>query len=260
LIKQETEIQQFDPSIVFTGTRFFVVWLNYAAQFGISGRFVNCDGTLGDTVKIADMVGEPCRISVAYDGTNFLVVWTEYPYYFMGQFVSGNGNLIGSPFTIAIGVEAYGSGNLSFDGNNYTVVYTMRNGSIFEIWGQQYDTSGNPLGSAFRISDPANSSYDSYIIAGSTNYLNVWTHMEYPSDIYGNVDVAIGIAADDSQVKVKARQLVTTIIRGPLVLPGEKKYKVLDIAGREVNITDPAPGIYFIQIENEIVQKVVKIR
>ncbi|UCG91990.1 MAG: hypothetical protein JSV97_13190, partial [candidate division WOR-3 bacterium] len=115
LIKQETEIQQFDPSIVFTGTRFFVVWLNYAAQFGISGRFVNCDGTLGDTVKIADMVGEPCRISVAYDGTNFLIVWTEYPYYFMGQFVSGNGNLIGSPFTIAIGVEAYGSGSLSFD-------------------------------------------------------------------------------------------------------------------------------------------------
>lgn len=260
LIGPGTETLQFEPSIAFTGTRFFVVWSDYSTQFAVAGRFVNCDGTLGETVMIANTVSEGYRTSVAYDGTNFLVVWTEYPYFLNGQFVSGNGGLIGNPFTIATGVETFGSGSLNFDGNNYTVVYTIRNSYIFEVWGRQYDPAGKPLGPAFIISNPANSSYDPYIVAGNTNYLNVWTDMEYPSDIYGNVDVLVGIDDDESQVKIKARQLFTTISRGALVLPGEKKYKVLDIVGREVNITDPASGIYFIQVENEIVQKVIKVR
>ena len=260
LIGSGTETLEFEPSIAFTGTRFFVVWLNYSAEFGVAGRFVNCDGTLGDTVRIANTTNEGNRTSVAYDGTNFLVVWTQYFYFLMGQLVSGNGNLIGSPFTIATGVELSSSGSLSFDGNCYTVVYTTRNSDIYEVWGRQYDTSGNPLGSAFIISDPANSSYDPYIVAGVTNYLNVWTHMEYPSDIYGNTDVTVGIGGDDLQVTAKVTQLITTIIRGPLVLPGDKEYKVLDIAGREVKNTNPATGIYFLEIEGEITQKIIKIR
>ena len=260
LIGPGTETLQFEPSIAFTGTRFFVVWLNYSTEFGVAGRFVNCDGTLGDTVRIANTTNEGNRTSVAYDGTNFLVVWTQYIYFLMGQLVSGNGNLIGSPFTIATGVELSSSGSLSFDGNCYTVVYTIRNGNNYEVWGRQYDTSGNPLGPAFIISDPVNSSYDPHIVAGVTNYLNVWTHMEYPSDIYGNTDMLIGIDADESEVTAGATRLITSIIRGPLVFPGEEKYQVFDITGREVNANYLAPGIYFVEVDGEIVQKVIKVR
>lgn len=260
LIGPDTETQQLEPSIAFTGTRFFVVWLQYSTGFAIAGRFVNCDGTLGDTVRIANTADEGIRTSVAYDGANFLVVWTQYPDLLKGQLVSGNGNLIGSPFTIATSVDISGSGSLSFDGNNYTVVYTFRNGDIFEVWGRQYDTSGNPLGPAFIISDPSNSSYDSYIVAGITNYLNVWTHMEYPSDIYGNIDVTIGIDADDLRVEPEAKQLITTVVNGVLVFPGDKKCKLLDIAGREVSNNNLVPGIYFLEIEGEINCKIIKVR
>jgi hypothetical protein len=51
-----------------------------------------------------------------------------------------------------------------------------------------------------------------------------------------------------------------TIFKGPLVLPRGKTCRVFDITGRGVKNLDPAPGIYFIEIDNRIVQKVVKIR
>jgi hypothetical protein len=251
---------QLEPSIAFTGTRFFVVWLHHAPEFGVAGRFVNCDGTLGDTVRIANTVHECSRISVAYDGTNFLVVWTEYTFFLKGQFVSGDGNPIGSPFMIATAVELAGSASLSFDGDAYTVVYTIRNGNNYEVWGQQYDTSGNLLGPAFIISNPANSSYDSYIVVGDTNYLNVWTHMEYPSDIYGNLDLGVGIGSDDLNVKANTRHLITTIIRGPMAFSSDKKCRIMDIAGREVRDANPATGIYFLEIAGEVTHKIIKVK
>ncbi|UCD20229.1 MAG: hypothetical protein JSU64_03575, partial [candidate division WOR-3 bacterium] len=185
LIGPDTYEGQYEPSIAFTDTKFFVVWVYYSQPFAVRGRFVNCDGTLGDTVRIATTADEGIRTSVCFDGTNFLVVWTQYPDLLMAQLVSTDGNLIGGQINIATGVDIGGSGSLCFDGTRYMVVYSVRNGDNYEVWGRQYETSGNPTGPPFLVSDPANSSHDSYIVAGTTNYLNVWTDMAYPSDIYG---------------------------------------------------------------------------
>jgi hypothetical protein len=51
-----------------------------------------------------------------------------------------------------------------------------------------------------------------------------------------------------------------TIFSGPLKLPKGKKCKVFDITGRIVEPTTITRGIYFIEIDNEIVQKVIKVR
>ncbi len=260
LIGRDSNEGQYEPSIAFTGTRFFVVWVYYTQPFAVVGRFVNCDGTLGDTVRIATTADEGNRTSVCFDGTNFLVVWTQYPQLLMGQFVSGDGNLIGGPFTIATGVTTLGSGTLSFDGNRYTIVYTLRNIDLFEVWGRQYDTSGNPIGPAFIISNPANSSCDSYIVAGATNYLNVWTHMEYPSDIYGNVDLPIGIETGGDRIACVTTDYGSTIIKGPLRLPDDHDYRIFDITGREVTPHNLRPGIYFVETDGEMAQKVIKVR
>jgi hypothetical protein len=260
LIGRDSNEGQYEPSIAFTGTRFFVVWVYYTMPFAVVGRFVNCDGTLGDTVKVATTADQGYETSVCFDGTNFLVVWTQYPQLLKGQFVSADGNLIGNEFEIATGVTTLGSGSLNFDGNCYTVVYTIRNIDIFEVWGRQYDTSGNPLGPAFIISNPANSSYDSYIVAGATNYLNVWTHMEYPFDIYGNVDVPFGTDDDTVETPPEMRRYWTTLIRGPLCLPAGMQCRVFDVSGREVDVNNISPGIYFIEQEGEIIQKIIMIR
>jgi hypothetical protein len=52
----------------------------------------------------------------------------------------------------------------------------------------------------------------------------------------------------------------TTIISGPSLLPEDKNYKVFDITGRVVMPDKIKPGIYFIEIEGIIKQKIIKIR
>jgi hypothetical protein len=52
----------------------------------------------------------------------------------------------------------------------------------------------------------------------------------------------------------------STIITGPLLLPEGKKYRVFDITGRIVIVEKIQPGVYFLEIDEKIVQKVVKVR
>ncbi len=54
--------------------------------------------------------------------------------------------------------------------------------------------------------------------------------------------------------------LGATIISGPLYLPEGKKCRVFDITGRVVEPTKITRGVYFVEIDNKIVQKVIKIR
>jgi hypothetical protein len=52
----------------------------------------------------------------------------------------------------------------------------------------------------------------------------------------------------------------TTIVAGPLQPPLQTDYQIIDIAGRQIHTLDPAPGIYFIEVDGEIRQKVIKIK
>ena len=54
--------------------------------------------------------------------------------------------------------------------------------------------------------------------------------------------------------------LTATIFRGSLQLPKDKMCRVYDITGRIVEPEKIASGIYFVEIHNKVVQKVVKIR
>jgi hypothetical protein len=66
--------------------------------------------------------------------------------------------------------------------------------------------------------------------------------------------------AEEKKTGVSKQQVWTTIISGPIKLPGDKDCILYDISGREVDVHYLSPGIYFVKIENKIVQKVIKIR
>lgn len=51
-----------------------------------------------------------------------------------------------------------------------------------------------------------------------------------------------------------------TILNGSLILPSNKKCRVIDISGRVVEPKGVSPGIYFIEIEGVISQKIIKIK
>ncbi len=58
----------------------------------------------------------------------------------------------------------------------------------------------------------------------------------------------------------KIEHFIPTIFSDLLYLPDDRRFKLYDITGRHVDAARLAPGIYFIEIDNRIVQKVVKIR
>lgn len=251
---------QKQPSIQFIGDEYFLVWGHLAAPFGVTGRFVNTDGTLGDTIHIADASDVVHNTAIAYDGNKMFVVWTEYPGLLRGQLVSPTGALIGSPFTIADDILVVNSGSICFSGSEYFVIYTRWVGSYLEVWGRKYDASGNPILSPFGITNPGQNNADGYVVAGDEYYLCVWSKLLYPSDIYGTLDFAVGIEGNGSNVVGQETPYTTTIINGTLVPPSDKKFIVFDISGRVVSPDKIEPGIYFVVRDNRVVQKVVKVR
>lgn len=51
-----------------------------------------------------------------------------------------------------------------------------------------------------------------------------------------------------------------TIFNGPIYLQNNHKYKIYDITGRQIHTLNPPPGVYYIQIDNQYLHKVIKIR
>lgn len=251
---------QKEPSIVFIGDKYFVAWGHLMPPYGITGRFVNTDGTLGDTIHVATASDVVHNTDIVFDGNKMLVVWSEYPGSVWGQFVSTSGSTMGSPFLVATDVMVTTSGSTCFNESEYMIVYCKWALVISEFWGRKYDVSGNPLGDPFRIASPTYSSADGYVVAGDGEYLCLWSKLLYPADIYGNLDVDVGIKNNDTRVIEQGEQYTTTITSGPLMLPDHKKIRVFDITGREVRTANPAPGIYFVELEREVVQKIIKVR
>ena len=80
------------------------------------------------------------------------------------------------------------------------------------------------------------------------------------NDDYVTVKYSSTGIEEDMMIRAKSSYLSATIFRGPLQLPEGKKCRVFDITGRVVEQTHMQPGIYFLEIESKIVQKVVKVR
>ena len=74
------------------------------------------------------------------------------------------------------------------------------------------------------------------------------------------ISLGSGIAVKENNTVIRENSSTSTIFAGPLLLPHDKICKVFDITGRVVMPDKMQPGIYFIEIDGKITQKVVKIR
>jgi hypothetical protein len=68
------------------------------------------------------------------------------------------------------------------------------------------------------------------------------------------------VSEENKGSMAKINDTSATIFSGPLRLPEGKKCKVFDITGRVVEPERIQPGIYFIEVDGVVTQKVVKVR
>ncbi len=75
-----------------------------------------------------------------------------------------------------------------------------------------------------------------------------------------SLDTTTSHIEEEKVTPTKSKNFASTIFSGPLHLPEGKNCRVFDVMGRTVVPDKIKPGIYFIEIDGEITQKVVKIR
>ncbi len=143
-------------------------------------------------------------------------------------------------------------------------VLTGRKGFIgpYDMWFVKIDPDGDTLWTCIFGGTESDYPYvvrqtsdEGYIIFGKT-----WSFGAGSGDIYmvkTAPEVGIG---EEKTINVSGNYCGATIVRGPLQLPEGKKCKVFDITGRVVAPDKIAPGIYFVEIDDKVVEKVVKMK
>jgi hypothetical protein len=113
----------------------------------------------------------------------------------------------------------------------------------FYVWDS---LPGKIGGSAVVVYDIDNNGYDEVIIS-----VNDTTHIyEYQS----------GFVQEKKSRHASTPPIHASIFAGPIRMPDDIAYKIFDITGRQIHTLDPAPGIYFIEVNGKIRQKVIKIK
>jgi hypothetical protein len=95
-----------------------------------------------------------------------------------------------------------------------------------------------------------------YIVVGQTGLpgngdYNIWL-LKIATDTFGIIE--------QKTVNVNDHFFNATIFNGPLQLPTGKTCRVFDIMGRVVIPEKMKPGIYFIEVDGVMTQKVIKLR
>jgi hypothetical protein len=117
------------------------------------------------------------------------------------------------------------------------------------LWTKSYGDWHNDMGWCVR-----QTSDNGYIIVGETQSFG-----NYKMYLIKTEPDAINVN-ENKIISLEPQNFMTTVFSGPFTLPGCKSFKIFDIAGRQIHTLDPAPGIYFIEVDGEIRQKVIKIR
>lgn len=130
----------------------------------------------------------------------------------------------------------------TFEGN---AKYGVENKDSNNIIDAEYNWWGDATGPYHPDSNPGG--------LGDTvsDYVDFIPWLDHPVGFYEETPVVRVLKTDHN---------FATIFRGPLILPEGEKCVVFDITGRAVKPEKIAPGIYFVEIDHEIVQKIIKVR
>ncbi|MGB7054181.1 MAG: hypothetical protein WBE28_02530 [bacterium] len=262
-IGAQAMVSEHCPDIDFDGDRCLVVWYNYDEPFGVYGRFIDELGVPEDTVVTVATTSAGYNVdpSISFMADRNLVVWADKrPGYsdldICGQFLSTTGGSIGEKLTIATGPANQMYPKVCNNGTQFLVIWRE---AAIGIFGQWLDTTGGSVGGIFRISDSTSFyRFRAGIDASAANFLVAWSEVhDDETDIFGSVGVTTSV--EERSLGCMRAPYGSTVIRGALPFSRDKNVRIYDVCGREVTSLPVSCGIYYIQVEERIIQKIVKV-
>jgi hypothetical protein len=247
------------PDIVFDGSRSLVIW--HEDFLGVVGRFVDNSGQPEDSSFIISRItGSSTMPRIAFGNSIYLVVYADFcstgtDLDIFGQLVSPQGQIVGSEITIAGGTPGQSFPDVDFDGSDFFVVWQQNNNTVC---GRSVSIDGLLLGDELQISqDTFYNRENAALSAGLENYLVVWGEFHEDSDIYGNIDISIGV--EEKSVQPVGHKC-PAIISGPLIIDRSQNVIIYDVAGRQIDPDKLKPGVYFLVDDHRKAEKLVKLR
>jgi hypothetical protein len=189
----------------------------------------------------------PADKPVLVDGPNHLFcIWTGNDDYtdasaagyvnseIFGSFSTDNG-LTWANYVNLTNTRSYGAPPGSCDDEDFFCAHPfLVNDSIFAAYLEDKDAGSHPHGEGTLTENP----------------IRCWVFpCQFITDIH-----------EQPQTKVSPPQRLSTFVQGPLTLPEGTSARVFDITGRQIHTLNPAPGIYFIEVDGEIKNKVIKVK
>ena len=147
-------------------------------------------------------------------------------------------------------------------GNSYITGYSIDVATTEDYATVKYNASGIEQWVA-RYDGPVNLCDDATAITVDNSgyvYVTGWSRGLTIGFDFATIKYSCTGVEEDEVIPVRNNNFGATIFSGPLILPEGKKCKVFDITGRTIVPDKIKPGIYFIEIEGQITQKVVKVR
>ena len=210
---------QHYPAVGSSGNNYLVTWTSSGqdgSSEGVFGQVVSSDGALvGSEFQINTYTSsyQMCP-SVSSTGSDYLVTWysssqdnnTGGVY---GQVVDLNGSLVGNEFQInTYTTNTQESCSVSSDGNSYLVTWSSawQDTSDYGVYGQVVSSSGQKVGSEFKINTYTDNIQSEPSIASNGNgYMVTWSSYYQDgidgSGVYGQVVDSTGaLVGDEFQV------------------------------------------------------------
>ncbi|MDI6851076.1 MAG: T9SS type A sorting domain-containing protein [bacterium] len=150
------------------------------SPYSINAQLIAYPGDLiGPRISLGDTGVFPGAIPI-FDGTNYFLMWCDFYGTLKGEFIDTNGNLVGSPITIATDLDPNGRNSIAMGDTVFLAVFVKNDGYLY---GQMLSSSGDLIGSQIQISN--NYARENATAFDGNNFLVVWVDDNNDKDIYG---------------------------------------------------------------------------
>jgi hypothetical protein len=258
------------PCITASGSLLHVLWFDNrdGGAYEIYHKRSTDRGTSwGSDARLTDDPGVSFGPCAAAQDSMVHVVWQDsrdgnWELYYKRS--TDQGLTWSADFRLTNALQTSESPSLAVSGPNVHVAWWDNRDGNYEIYYKVSTDRGSTWRPDARLTDDGSWSQFPHIAAADSALHVIWLdgragndEIFYKRNPTGNLVVSDGPAKGIIRAPAGGG---ATIFSGPLVLPKGKTCRIFDITGRIVMPNVMKPGIYFIEVDGKISQKVIKVK